>query len=268
MEEQEIDLLDYLRVLKRKWKLVVGVIVAIAVISAVISLLLPKIYQTTAIIEPAKIQKIPVETAATLELLFKNPLNPYLKEIVLAMNIDENKAYKLDKNFKIVDKIGYLSILSNGKSPNEAKKLSDLLCSLILKRHADLMVDVLKISDYEINNIKEQILLVKKDVGQVNKKLLMKESADTQGQGFVFQGLIQSKENALKRQTELEERLRAKNIELKYYTKSAKIVAEASVPRFPIAPQKVTIVLIATLFGFFISIFSAFVIEFFQKNTL
>ena len=266
MEEQEIDLMDYLRVLKKKWKLIVQITVVGAVISAVISLLLPAVYQTTALIEPAKVQKVSIENDATSELLLKNPLNPYLKEIAFVMGVEEKKAYGLDKNFKIVNKIGYLSISCNSKSAEEAKKLANVICSLILKRHADLMSDVLKISEDEMNNLKEQLLLIKKDIEQVNKKLLMKEDANTQGQGLVFQGLVQSKENALKRQMELEERLRAKDIELKYYTKSAKIVAEASLPLRPLPRGRVTIVIIATLLSFFVSIFSAFIVEFFQKN--
>jgi len=265
MEEEEIDLRGYLKVLKKRWKLVVQITIGCAVISTVISLFLPKVYQTSAIIESAKIMKTPIETAATTELLFKNP-NPYLKKIAREMSLAKKKEYELARNFKIVDNLNYLSVSAKGNSPEEAKKLSDLLCSMILKRHADLMDDALKISEDEINNIKEQLSSLTKEVEEADKKLLQKENVSTSGQGYVFQGLIQSKENALKRQGELDERLRERNMELKYYTKSAVLIAEASLPVQPTAPKMTKIVFLSTFIGLMLSIIFVFIIEYFGKN--
>ena len=92
MEEQEIDLRDYLRVLKKRWKLIAGVTIVCAVISVIFVLRQPNVYQSTALIEPAKIAKAPIETAATLNVLFTNPLNPYLKKIAKKMEIKERSA--------------------------------------------------------------------------------------------------------------------------------------------------------------------------------
>lgn len=268
MDEQGIDLRDYLRVLKKRWKLIVWITGGCAVISVVFSLLQSKVYEATALVEPAKIQKVPIETAASLELLFKNPLNPYLKEIAREMNMAEKQAYKLAGSFRVLDKVGYLQVSGIGKTPEASKKLVDLICSLILKKHSELMEDVLKISNNEVNNLKEQLISVKSEIEQLSKKLLQKEKTDIVAQSYVFQSLGTSKENALKRQLELEERLRAKDMELKYYTKQAVVIAEATTPKYRIAPHRRKIVSKAIIISFAFSIFFVFIVDYFKKNPL
>jgi len=47
-----------------------------------------------------------------------------------------------------------------------------------------------------------------------------------------------------------------------------RIICDTSKPDGQSGPSKIKIVLIATLVGFFISVFSAFVVDYFQKNPL
>lgn len=268
MEEQEIDLRDYLRVLKRKWKLIVRVTVGCAIVSVVVSLLLPPVYESSAIIEPAKINNVPVETTALGELLFKNPLNPYLKGITEQMGLKEKEAYNLPEKFKMSDKLGYIQVTGRGKTPEEAKKLTDVIVSRILKRHEELSKTALEISGDDMSNLKAQLLTVKSEIEQLSKKAQQREKTDILAQSYVFQSLNQAKEDASKRQTAIESAIRAKEMELKYYTKTASVIAEPVLPLIKSGPAKRKIVAIATILGFFISIFSAFTVEFFQKNPL
>ncbi|MDD5687468.1 MAG: Wzz/FepE/Etk N-terminal domain-containing protein [Elusimicrobia bacterium] len=268
MEEQEIDFRHYLRILKKRWKLIVYITVTGIMLSVLYVLITPKIYETVALIEPAKIQKVPVETADSLELLLKNPLNPYLKDIAAKMDIQEKKAYNLANRFFIKNKLDYISVEAKGNTPENAKKLADLICSLILKRQDDLMKDALKIINEEINNLNEQNIFIKNDLEQLNKKILRKEMTDVLAQSYIYQALIQSKESALTRQTQLYERLRQKEMELKYYTKSATIVAEASLPRISVSSEKTRTIYVITSLFFIFSIFIVFAIEYFEKEPL
>ena len=268
MEEQEIDLRDYLRVLKKRFGLVVWITIGCAVISVLIALILPTVYESSAIIEPAKINNVSVETSAVGELLFKNPLNPYLKGIAEQMGLKEKEAYNLSQKFKMSDKLGYIQITAKGKTPEEAKKLVDVIISLILKRHEELVGNALEISNDDMYNLKEQLSTVKSEIEQLTKKIQQREKTDILAQSYVFQSLNQAKEDASKRQTALESAIRTKEMELKYYTKNALVIAEPALPLMKSGPSKRNIVAIATIFGFFVSIFSAFVVEFFQKNPL
>ncbi|MFA5779071.1 MAG: Wzz/FepE/Etk N-terminal domain-containing protein [Elusimicrobiota bacterium] len=268
MEEQEIDLRDYLRVLKKRWGLVVGITIGCAVISAVYSLFLPDVYESSAIIEPAKINNVPVETSAIGELLFKNPLNPYLKGIAEQMGLKEEGAYILPEKFKMLDKLGYIQVVGKGKRPEEAKRLVDVIVSLILKRHEELVKNALEISNDEMSNLKEQLLTVKSEIEQLNKKIQQREKTDILAQSYIFQSLNQAKEDASKRQTAMESAIRAKEMELKYYTKTASVIAESVLPLMKSGPSKRNIVITATVISFFVSMFLAFVVEYFQKNPL
>lgn len=268
MEEQEIDLRDYLRVLKRKWKLIVGLTVGCAIISAVISLFLPPVYESSAIIEPAKINNVAVETSAIGELLFKNPLNPYLKNIAEQMGLKEKEAYNLPEKFKLLDKSGYIQVTAKGKTPEEAKKLADVIVSFILKRHEKLAGNALEISGEDMSNLKGQLATVKIEIEQLNKKAQQREKTDILAQSYVFQSLNQAKEDASKRQTALEAAIRAKEMELKYYTKTASVIAEPVLPLIKTGPSKRNIVLMVTLIGAMISIFFVFVVEYFRENKI
>jgi len=268
MEEQEIDLRDYLRVIKKRWKLVVSFTVGCAGISAVYSLFLPNVYESSAIIEPAKINNVLVETAVIGEMLFKNPLNPYLKSIAEQMGLDEEKAYILPEKFKLLDKSGYIQIIAKGQTPIEAKKLVDVVVSFMLKRHEKLVENALEISNDDMYNLKEQLSTVKSEIEQLNKKILQREKTDILAQSYVFQSLNQAKEDASKRNTALEAAIRTKEMELKYYTKPASIIAEPALPLIKVAPSRRKIVGIVTIFGFAIALFLAFGIEYFEKNLL
>lgn len=178
MEEKEIDFLDYLRVLRKRRKMLLGVIVGFFVVSLIISFLLPPVFQSSAIIEAAKIGNAPVEVSAVSELLFKNPVNPYLKEIAKNMNMDAKEVYDLPKRFEITDRLGYIQITGNGKTPEEVKKLLDTICVLILERQEKLVRYAMEISNNEMATLKDQLVAVKTEVEQLNKKTQQRERTE------------------------------------------------------------------------------------------
>ncbi|MDD5687470.1 MAG: Wzz/FepE/Etk N-terminal domain-containing protein [Elusimicrobia bacterium] len=270
MEEKEIDFIkifiDCLKIIKKRFRLVVGFTAVCAVIAIIYSFtFLPVTYESTAIIEPAKINNVAVETVQIAEFFFKNPLNPYLKEIASELGMKEKEAYALSFRFKIMDKLGYMQIIGKGSTPEEAKKLTDILISMILKRQEKLAKNALEISENEMTNLKEQFLSVKAELEKIDKTLYQKESASTQGQGYVFQGLIQLKENALKRQLDLEARIKSKEMDMKYFTKTASVVAEPTLPILKSGPSKLITAINYTFSGLFLALVLAFIIEFFKK---
>jgi uncharacterized protein involved in exopolysaccharide biosynthesis len=71
-EEDEINLLDYWRVVRKRQKLIIRVVVAIVLVTVVISLLMTNIYQAKAVITPitSKDSGTGVSTLSTLALQF------------------------------------------------------------------------------------------------------------------------------------------------------------------------------------------------------
>jgi capsular polysaccharide biosynthesis protein len=266
-EEQEFDLGEYLKVLIKGWKLIVFITVAFTIISIVYSLLVPNVYKSIALIEPAKIQKSTVENAPTLEVLFKNPLNPYLVKIAKNLKLREEQAYSLPKRFNIVEKMGFVSVSGEGGTPKESKELVDSICSLILERYEILLKPAVEIVNNEIDFLNLQMSSTKEEIESLNKKRLTKEKTNIVAQAYIYQSMIEARENALARSANLSERLREREMEKKYFTKPATIVAEATLPEIKIAPQRRKIVSLSIFVGFIFSIFLIFVIRYF-KNIL
>jgi len=266
MQEEEIDLMEYVDVIIKRWKLVVCCVGISVLLSVIYALSRPNIYQSTALIEPALIDKQAAQNADSMEILLKNPLNPYLKNIAEKLNISESKAMSIARNFEISDKASYLLVSCTSSSPQKAKELVDIICSLILTRQNDLVKDAIQIINNELTSINQQIDYGKKELEQLDKDILQKGKTNNLAQSYVFQALIQAKEIKLKRQTELIEKLGEKEMQVRYFTKSASIIAAASVPTEKIGPNRVKMMLISVIMGVILSVFLAFVLEYFEKN--
>jgi len=81
MEEQEIDLVDYIKVImKRKW-VIIGITIGAIIIAGISTLLLPKTYKVSAILEIGQISTFVPETSIQLqEKLNRGSYNELLRE--------------------------------------------------------------------------------------------------------------------------------------------------------------------------------------------
>ena len=277
MSEQEMDLSDYLIVLKSRIKMFFCIVFVGIFITAFFLLKQSSLYQTTAVIEQAKIDKNPVESAENLDVLFKKSLNPYLRIIGAKMNVPEKEIFNLTDMFGLIDlsnpgdikvTAGYILVWGKDKTPEKAKELVDLICDLIIQRQNEIVENALKIVNDDLNDIKKQIEVIKKDVEIINSKIFQKEKTDILAQSYIFQTLAESKENALKRQYELQNRLLTKEMEMKYYTKLAALSAPASLPKVKVSSNKIKVMFISTIVSFIAAVFIVFIYDYFKKNPL
>ncbi|MBN1385112.1 MAG: hypothetical protein JW983_09555 [Elusimicrobia bacterium] len=270
MEEKEIDLRDYLRgiwkVLIRNWKLIAGVTFICGVLSFIHLRNLPDVYESKALIVPAKIQKENIETTSSIELLLKNPLNPYLKDIAKIMNLKDSAVIAITRNFEIKKVEKYLEVSAKGETPEKAKGLADLICEIILKRQNELVENALKIIEKEITRMEEQVMFVQKEVNQLNKKIAQKEKTDILAQSYVYQSLIESKENALVRRDNLLEGLRKIKMELKYDTRPAELVAAPCLLKDRIASNKLQTLFKTTGICFGVIAFLVLIVNYFKNG--
>ena len=264
--EEEIDLREIIGVMIKRHVVILSVTGAFVLFSLIYAITRPAAYQSTALIEPALINKNPVESADSMSVLLKNPVNPYLKDIAQQLGVPEEKSQSIADRFDIADRSGYLLITSRSNSPQKAKQLADLVCSLIISRQNDIAKDAVRISSEGLASINQQIDYGQKDIEQLDKDISQKEKTTVLAQTYVFQALTQAKENKLRRQSELMDKLNEKEMEIRYFTKTAEIVAEASVPTTKIGPHRTKIVFISTIIGVILSVCAAFLLEYFEKD--
>jgi len=268
MIDDEIDLFECALIVIKKWKYVAAITGSIAVLAVVYALIQPNVYQSTAIISPAKIQKSNIESAAFTEVLLKNPRNVYLFRIADELGLAHTKINDLNDKFDVSETADCFLISGRGDTPENAQKLVLGISSIIQERQNNLIKDALSITENEIDSLNLQLKRVYEEIVNLDKKISLKEKTNNVAQSYVFQALIESKESALKRETSLSEKLRQKEMEIKYFTKSASVIAPASLPDKKIAPYRAKIVIIAIVVGIIFSLFIIFILEYFEKKPL
>lgn len=270
VEEREVDLREYviggLRIVRRNLIWIVGVTAIISVGSYIHLRNLPDSYESIALILPAKVSDGIVEKSDLLRILFKNPLNPYLTRIAKRLGMKEEAGIGLIGSFKIKDTEEYIEIRTHGSTPEGAKKLADLLCEMILERQNNLMEVRSEIANDEINYLSKQIISVEKEIKQLNKRISRKEKTDILAGSYVFQSLITSREYVLKRRDTLQSGLREKKIKLKYYTKPARIIAEASLLKNRMPVEKKAPFFTIMIVCFLALVFLSLIIDYFRKT--
>lgn len=269
MEEEEIDLMDYFIVLRKRWKGILFLTIAFTIVSSIVIFLMPNIYQSNALISPAIIEKKALETPFSLEIVLKNPSGIYLKDIAKGIKFKGKSLEKLATMFDVQEKAEYLSVLGRGDTPENARNLTAVVSGLILKRQNDLIQDALNISNNEIQEMDAQYLSMKDEVIKLNEKIVKKDKMESTAQSYMFRSLIIAREGTLDRQVGLLEDMTKKKIEAKYFTKMAFIVGEATIPETKIAPKRTKIIFATTFIGFMLSILiSIFRFEYFKKEDI
>ncbi len=266
--DEEIDLREIVDVIIKRRNIMLYVTAAFVILSVIFAVTRPPVYQSTALIQPALIDKKPVESAESISVLLKNPDNPYLKDIAQQIGVPERSVQGISSRFDIEDKAAYLLINGRADSPHKAKQLAELVCSLIMARQDEIVKDAIRISSGEITSVNQQMDYGKKDIEQLDKDISQKEKTTVLAQSYVFQALIQAKESKLVRQAELMDKLSTKEMEIRYFTIPAETVAAAALPQRKIGPNRTKIVLLFSLAGLALSVLLAFGFEYFEKRPL
>jgi len=151
MENDEIDLVDYIRViLKRKWVIVLITLGAM-IVTGILSYFLPKSYKISAILEIGKIGDFTPETSSQLqEKINQGSYNEFLKEKIGLTNIPEIEASALkDTNLIIIE--------TTTKNLKKGEELLRTLSDIIVEEHGKLISKQKKIIQEEIK--KEELKL-------------------------------------------------------------------------------------------------------------
>jgi len=156
MEGQEIDLVDYIKViLKRKW-IIIGVTIGAIIIAGISTLLLPKTYKVSAILEIGQISTFVPETSIQLqEKLNRGSYNELLREKLNITSIPgiEVSAPK-DTNLVVMETIT--------KNPQEGTKVLEALSNIIIDEHGKLFGEQKKFIQEDIRKEELKIAILEK----------------------------------------------------------------------------------------------------------
>jgi len=263
MEEEEINLMDYIKViLKRKW-LILKIVLATTIGVVILTLLIPK-YKVDTILEVGAI-----EEEATLEspnqLAEKIKNGSYNEAIKTKLNIEKLPKIKVSspKDTRLV----VISITSS--NPEQAKKILEELENLILKEHQEkfniqkkILLDNKKRIENKISSLENEKKILEEKVNYFTNLMATNPT-------FTYQFLLtEAKENLEKKKSEIENQyLQLNDLEQKLNSyKPTRVIKTPTIPTTPTGPGLGVNIIIGLILGLFVGIFSAFAIEWWEKE--
>ncbi|MQY70134.1 MAG: hypothetical protein GH145_04660 [Firmicutes bacterium] len=148
-EEDEVSLYDYIKVIsKRKWLIVIGTLVCILT-AAVVTLLLPKVYETRAILAmegsvtpDVKIGVLTIPTGLSLNKFFNSlPNNRDLNlEVIRNLGLDESpdnltpQALSQIITFGLAKDTKTITINTRYNHPEKAKDIADTMAEAVKEK--------------------------------------------------------------------------------------------------------------------------------------
>ena len=253
-EELEIDIGHYCHVVWRRRKAFSTIFVAVIILVIVISFLLPKVYQSSLLILPGRVNGQIIEPpAATIEVF--NQLAT-LESVANNLGLPTNQGLYLKDQFKITESGGGLiKVVGFGNDPQESLKLTNEIKNIILARHDDIFQQKSKDSDLVLQALTNKINETTQQITQIQQRT-----------GGSLANLSATDARLL---SSLEVNQGALVIQQQNFINGncpSSVVTPAVTPLQPIRPNKKLNVTVAAVFGFIFGICYAFIVEYREKN--
>ncbi|MCX5804732.1 MAG: Wzz/FepE/Etk N-terminal domain-containing protein [Proteobacteria bacterium] len=262
----EINLIDYMKIVWKHKRLIIGIIIVIVFITAIIALLETKIYEANAVIAPAgaKIDTGSLSMAAA-QFGLTTPASANVTDILNVLNSNILKE-------RIINKYNLLSLLFksdafNGKTEDQKswagiRALNDILkvnfsskdnTITISVQHKDPKV-ASNIVKYTLEELTELISSEAKRVADTNKKYLesqIDKTLDPFIRTKIYSMIAQQIETSM--MAEVKENF------------AFKVIDPPRIPDRAIKPKKLQMVKVSFIASFFLGIFIAFLKEYIDK---
>ena len=159
MEEQEIDLRDYVKVIVKRWWVIAGITFISVLVSGIVVLNLPKSYESTALLELANVNKKILENISVTTMIIKNLPEPYMREIARKLKLEETESNirGLAKSFELKETGKLIQIIGIQNSPDKAKELVEIISNIVIDRHDNLLQKEKDVINAEIAILDEQL---------------------------------------------------------------------------------------------------------------
>ena len=269
--EDEIDLRDYIKVILKRKKLILTVFFVTVITTAVVSLCMPKVYESASMIQVGSIDELLMKKEEVREILLaQNLLAPIIKE--LNLDID---AKQLKENIKIEDTKGTNSLKIKVQYPNSdmVVKINKGIVSSFVSSGQGIYQERIGLINERLKELQEEeIKNTEEDIGRV--KSLISEMAGSTG---ISHGISQKEislriillQNTLPNYQSHLYTLKNRRNQLKVLLSKAeefKIVDSPIEPKYPIKPKKRRMVAISIIISLIVGVFLAFFMEYWQAS--
>ena len=180
MEEKEVDLRDYIRVIKKRKKIILLVFFVAIIVSAVVNFVLSPVYQAKStikigqIIDITTLEKEPIESAIAASQFLQGPqiLAEAIRDLNLPLTLKQMKKKVLVEPLRDTEDL--IEVKAEAKASHQALVIANYLVDRLLERHQGIKSlyedkdEILARYDEQIKGINEELAEIDK-----NKKEIM-----------------------------------------------------------------------------------------------
>jgi len=272
--EEEIDLMDYIKVIIKRWKIILCIFLIIIFIGAGVSFTLPKTFESQAVVKIGNAKgKVLESITETIEILkgkfpgvaLSNPKGTSLLNIK-ALGTTSQQA--LDRANNTVDFL----LSRHEKIYNEAKLSLEEEIANTPKRLEEIKSEITEME----SNIQKQ----ESEIGEIEAKIQKEEATENQARALVIQGylsrltaeknrketLAAQKQQLIEDERNSKEELKTKQLLEESNFEPTQVEISATLPQNPIKPNIKLNLLVAAVLGLFVGVLLAFGLEWWKSE--
>ncbi|MCG2707973.1 MAG: Wzz/FepE/Etk N-terminal domain-containing protein [Candidatus Omnitrophica bacterium] len=266
MQEDEIDIREYINVIIKRKKLILAIFLVSVVTAAIVSLRMPKIYEITSTVRLGNVNGVLIKNEEVKAIMLnQNSLLSIINDLNLKITPE-----RLQKDIKISD-IGGTNLLKmkiTYPGIDTALKINDAIVNPLITQGQNIYQERLAIVNERLKELDEEIRNSEGDIVRTRALISGLPNASGVSQSDVslmiilLQNTLPAYESNLTTLRDQRNKLKLVVIEAKDF----KVFETPIKPKHPVGPKKKQNVLIAGIFGLMFGVFLAFVLEFWQKS--
>lgn len=183
MQEQEVNLRDYVRVIRKRKRVILLVFVVAVLVSAIVSFLLPPIYQAKStikigeIVDVSTLEREQIESVIAASQLLKGPqiLKKAIEDLKLPYNLKEFGKRISVEPVRGTEDLVEIKIETNNSS--EAVNIASYLAGKLMERHTQIKESyenkekILATYDERIAEIAKELPRIEEDISKAGKEM-------------------------------------------------------------------------------------------------
>jgi len=267
-QENEVDLRDYVNVIIKRKKLILKVFLVSVFITAIVSLLMPKIYEITSTIQLGSVNELLIKNEdAKAVILNQNSLLSVINQLDLKIEVE-----KLKKDISIEDikDTNLLKINIVYSDIDKAFKINEATISPLIAQGQIIYQDRLAIVNERLKELDEEIMNTERDIARTQTLISSLHNATNISQPDVSLRIILL-QNTLPNYESNLTALRNQRNAIKFVLSNAKdfkIFDQPIKPKHPIGPKKKQNILIAGVLSLMLGVLLSFFLEFWESNKI
>ena len=264
--EDEIDLREYINVIIKRKKLILAIFLVSVVTAAIVSLMMPKIYEITTTVQLGNVNELLIKNEdAKAIMLNQNLLLSVINELSLKMGVES-----LQKAIKISDLAGtnLLKIKITYPGIDTALKINNRIINPFIAQGQIIYQERLAIVNERLKELDAEIKNAEEDISRTQTLISGLPNASNISQSDVSLRIILL-QNTLPNYESNLTALRNQRNGLKFSLANAKDfkIFDAPIqPKYPVGPNKKQNVITAGIMSLMFGIFLTFFLEFWQKG--